>query len=119
MARLLPPSCVDGEADEQAWKSALRLKPCFLAIHEKLRKVVASKLIQDRSPLIMSAWALGISHGKNKSCLVVRERSGMMGTIFRHHCDEEAVDEIPGREARPHGVECFQVGDEFDAMFCR
>src|SRR6266852_4562199 len=32
------------EADAQAWKSALRPKRCLLAIHEKLQKIVTSKL---------------------------------------------------------------------------
>ncbi len=32
------------EADRQAWDSALRPKPCRLATHSKLRKIVASKL---------------------------------------------------------------------------
>jgi IS30 family transposase len=33
------------EADRQAWESALRPKVCLLAIEEKLRTIVASKLI--------------------------------------------------------------------------
>ena len=38
------------EADHQAWESALRPKVCLLAIDEKLRTIVASKLILDWSP---------------------------------------------------------------------
>src|SRR5277367_4947643 len=38
------------EADQRAWDSALRPKRCLLAIHVKLRKLVASKLILDWSP---------------------------------------------------------------------
>jgi hypothetical protein len=37
------------EADSQAWESALRPKRCLLAIHVKLRRIVASKLILDWS----------------------------------------------------------------------
>ena len=44
------------EADRQAWDSALRPKRCLLAIHVKLRKVVASKLILDWSPEQISGW---------------------------------------------------------------
>jgi hypothetical protein len=33
------------EADHQAWESALRPKVCLLAIHGKLQKIVAGKLI--------------------------------------------------------------------------
>jgi len=39
----------------------------------------------------------------------------VIGTVFWHFCDEEAIDEIAGREAGTHGVECFQVGDESGA----
>src|ERR1700693_2249486 len=33
------------EADDQAWKSALRPNPCLLALHEQLQEIVASKLL--------------------------------------------------------------------------
>jgi transposase, IS30 family len=35
------------EADSQAWSSALRPKWCLLALHQRLREVVASKLTLD------------------------------------------------------------------------
>jgi IS30 family transposase len=38
------------EADQQAWESALRPKQCLLAIHAKLRMIVAGKRILDWSP---------------------------------------------------------------------
>src|SRR5216684_2664256 len=38
------------EADDQAWESALRPKKCLLAVHQRLREVVASKLILDCRP---------------------------------------------------------------------
>jgi IS30 family transposase len=44
------------EADRRAWDSALRPKRCLLAIHVKLRNVVASKLILDWSPEQISGW---------------------------------------------------------------
>src|SRR6202049_1996657 len=44
------------EADHQAWESALRPKVCLLAIHVKLQKIVASKLILDWSPEQISGW---------------------------------------------------------------
>jgi IS30 family transposase len=44
------------DADQQAWESALRPKRCLLAIHVKLRKVVASKLVLDWSPEQISGW---------------------------------------------------------------
>ena len=44
------------EADQQAWESALRPKPCLLATHTPLREIVASKLMQDWSPEQVSGW---------------------------------------------------------------
>jgi len=38
------------EADHQAWESVLRPKRCLLAVHVKLQRIVASKLIPDWSP---------------------------------------------------------------------
>src|SRR6204780_3278793 len=44
------------EADDQAWESALRPKTCLLAMHRKLREVVASKLILEWSPEQILGW---------------------------------------------------------------
>ena len=38
------------DADRRAWDSALRPKQCLLALHPRLREIVASKLILDWSP---------------------------------------------------------------------
>src|SRR5450759_2547550 len=43
------------EADHQAWGSALRPKACLLALHVKLQKIVAGKLIPD--------WVTGTDFG--------------------------------------------------------
>ncbi len=64
------------EADHQAWQSALRPKPCLLAIHRKLRTIVASKLILDWSPEQISGW-LKRWYPSNKSMRVSHE------TIYR------------------------------------
>ena len=44
------------EADQQAWESALRPKACLLAMHVKLQRIVASKLLWDWSPEQISGW---------------------------------------------------------------
>ena len=64
------------EADHQAWNSALRPKVCLLAIEEKLRTIVASKLILDWSPEQISAW-LKVHYSNNESLRVSHE------TIYR------------------------------------
>jgi IS30 family transposase len=64
------------EADQRAWDSALRPKRCLLAIHVKLRKMVASKLILDWSPEQVSGW-LKIHYPDDESMRVSHE------TIYR------------------------------------
>src|SRR5713101_3817323 len=64
------------EADHQAWESALRPKVCLLAIHVKLQKIVASKLILDWSPEQISGW-LKIRYPEDESLRVSHE------TIYR------------------------------------
>ena len=64
------------EADHQAWESALRPKVCLLAIHGKLQRIVASKLILDWSPEQISGW-LKIQYPDDESMRVSHE------TIYR------------------------------------
>jgi IS30 family transposase len=64
------------EADHQAWESALRPKVCLLAIDEKRRTIVASKLILDWSPEQVSKW-LKVHYPSNESMRVSHE------TIYR------------------------------------
>ena len=64
------------EADHRAWESALRPKRCLLAIHVRLRKMVARKLILDWSPEQISGW-LKIPYPDDESMRVSHE------TIYR------------------------------------
>jgi IS30 family transposase len=64
------------EADRRAWESALRPRLCLLALHRKLRTIVASKLILDWSPEQISGW-LKIRYPNNESMRVSHE------TIYR------------------------------------
>ena len=58
------------EADRQAWESALRPKVCLLANHEKLRTIVASKLILDWSPEQISKWLkVQLSQQREHACV--------------------------------------------------
>jgi IS30 family transposase len=63
-------------ADEQAWKSALRPKPCRLALHEQLQEIVESKLLLDWSPEQISGW-LKTQYPSDESLRVSHE------TIYR------------------------------------
>jgi IS30 family transposase len=64
------------EADQQAWKSALRPKTCLPATRVKLLTIVVSKLILDWSPEQISGW-LKIRYPQNESMCVSHE------TIYR------------------------------------
>ena len=64
------------EADQRAWDSALRPKPCLLAMREQLREVVASKLLLDWSPEQISGW-LTTQYSSDESMRVSHE------TIYR------------------------------------
>src|SRR6202140_3294466 len=118
------------EADQQAWESALRPKPCLLATHSKLQQIVASKLMQDWSPQQISGWlksqrpndeSLRVSHetiyrslfiqarGARKQELVKDLRSKRRIRRSRHssvhgHSQGRIVDAVSIRE-RPAEVE--------------
>ena len=64
------------EADCEAWGLALRPKQCLLATHERLRRIVVSKLMLDWSPEQVSGW-LKIQYPKDESLRVSHE------TIYR------------------------------------
>jgi IS30 family transposase len=59
------------EADSQAWQSALRPKVCRLALQDKLRTLVASKLMLDGSPEQISGW-LKIQYPEDERIRVAR-----------------------------------------------
>jgi IS30 family transposase len=64
------------EADQQAWKSALRPKPCLLAMQEKLQEIVASQLLLEWSPEQICGW-LKTQYPQDESMRVSHE------TIYR------------------------------------
>jgi len=81
------------EADAQAWKSALRPKPCLLAIHEKLQEIVASKLLFDWSPEQISGWlktqypndeSLRVSHETIYRSLFIQARGALKKELVGH-----------------------------------
>jgi IS30 family transposase len=81
------------EADAQAWKSALRPKPCLLAIHEQLREMVASKLLLDWSPEQISGWlttqypsdeSMRVSHETIYRSLFIQARGVLKKELVAH-----------------------------------
>ena len=81
------------EADQQAWDSALRPKLCLLAMHDQLRKIVASKLILDWSPKQISGWlnrrypkdqSLRVSHETIYRSLFIQARGALKQELVKH-----------------------------------
>jgi len=81
------------EADHEAWESALRPKRCLLAIHVKLQKLVASKLILDWSPEQISGWlktqypddeSLRVSHETIYRSLFIQARGVLKKELMGH-----------------------------------
>ena len=81
------------EADQQAWKSALRPKPCLLAIQEKLQEVVASKLLLEWSPEQISGWlktqyphdeSMRVSHETIYRSLFIQARGVLKKELVGH-----------------------------------
>jgi IS30 family transposase len=81
------------EADHQAWESALRPKVCLLAVHGKLQKIVASKLVLDWSPEQISGWlkarypddeSLRVSHETIYRSLFIQARGVLKKELMDH-----------------------------------
>jgi len=81
------------EADQQAWKSALRPKPCLLALHEKLQEIVAIKLMLDWSPEQISGWlktqypqdeSMRVSHETIYRSLFIQARGALKKELVGH-----------------------------------
>ncbi len=81
------------EADDQAWESALRPQKCLLALHPRLREVVASKLILDWSPEQISEWlkthypddqSMRVSHETIYRSLFIQARGVLKKELMDH-----------------------------------
>jgi IS30 family transposase len=82
-----------GEADRRAWESALRPRPCLLALRRKLRMIVASKLILDWSPEQISGWlkrrypsneSMRVSHETIYRSLFIQARGVLRKELIQH-----------------------------------
>ena len=98
------------EADSRAWQSALRPKVCHLALHEKLRTLVASKLLLDWSPEQISGWlkqshpndeSLRVSHETIYRTLFLQARGALKQELVRHLRSQRRIRR--SRHSRVHG----------------
>ena len=106
------------EADHRAWKSALRPRPCLLALHRKLRTMVASKLILDRSPEQISGWlkkrypnheSMRVSHETIYRSLFIQARGVLKKELMQHLRSQRLIRR--SRHARADGHSHGQIVD--------
>ena len=111
------------EADQQAWKSALRPKPCLLATHTPLREIVASKLMQDWSPEQVSGWlkwqfpkdeSLRVSHETIYRSLFLQARGALKKELIQHLRSQRRI-----RRSRHSSVHGHSQGKIVDALSIR
>jgi IS30 family transposase len=106
------------QADHQAWESALRPKACLLAIHRKLRTIVASKLILDWSPEQISGWlkiqypedeSMRVSHETIYRSLFVQARGVLKKELIQHLRTKRRIRR--SRQSRASGHRRGQIVD--------
>ena len=106
------------EADQKAWQSALRPKPCLLATNRKLQEIVASKLMQDWSPQQISGWlkneypddeSLRVSHETIYRSLFLQARGALKEELVRHLRSKRRIRR--SRHSSVHGHRCGQIVD--------
>ena len=105
-------------ADQQAWQSALRPKPCLLAIHMKLQTIVASKLVLDWSPEQISGWlksqypedkSMRVSHETIYRSLFIQARGVLKKELIAHLRTKRRIRR--SRHARDSGHRMGQIVD--------
>jgi len=111
------------EADQRAWESSLRPKPCRLATHTALRDMVAGKLIQDWSPQQISGWlkmeypndpSLRVSHETIYRSLFIQARGALKQELVRHLRSQRRI-----RRSRHSSVHGHSRGQIVDAISIR
>ncbi len=111
------------QADQQAWESALRPKPCVLATNRKLQEIVASKLMQDWSPQQISGWlkqsypddeSLRVSHETIYRSLFIQARGALKQELVRHLRSQRRI-----RRSRHSSVHGHSQGRIVDAISIR
>ena len=106
------------EADYRAWASALRPKLCLLALHTKLREMVASKLVLDWSPEQISGWlkmqhpednSMRVSHETIYRSLFIQARGVLKKELIQHLRTTRRIRR--SRHSRDRGHHCGQIVD--------
>jgi IS30 family transposase len=110
-------------ADQHAWESALRPKPCLLATHNKLQEIVTSKLMQDWSPEQISGWlkqqypedeSLRVSHESIYRSLFIQARGALKQELIQHLRSKRRI-----RRSRHASIHGHSQGKIVDAISIR
>ena len=110
-------------ADRRAWDRALRPKPCKLAMHKPLRRIVAGKLEQNWSPEQIAGWlkrtypddeAYRVSHETIYRSLFVQARGVLKKELQAHLRSQRAI-----RRSRHANAKGDQRGKIVDAVSIR
>ena len=111
------------DADQRTWQSALRPKVCRLALHEKLRTIVARKLTEDWSPQQISGWlkteypkdeSLRVSHETIYRSLFIQARGALKKELIQHLRSKRRI-----RRSRHASVHGHSQGKIVDAISIR
>jgi IS30 family transposase len=111
------------QADQQAWQSALRPKPCRLATQRQLQEIVASKLMLDWSPEQISGWlkrqypndeSLRVSHETIYRSLFIQARGALKQELVRHLRSKRRI-----RRSRHASIHGHSQGKIVDAISIR
>jgi IS30 family transposase len=106
------------DADQRAWKAALRPKGCLLAVNSELRDIVASKLILDWSPEQISGWltsqypsdeSMRVSHETIYRSLFIQARGVLKKELMDHLRSKRRMRR--SRHASEHGHSRGQIVD--------
>jgi IS30 family transposase len=109
------------DSDQRAWQLALRPKVCRLALHEKLRTIVASKLVLNWSPQQISGWlkqqddeSLRVSHETIYRTLFIQARGALKQELMRHLRSQRRI-----RRSRHASIHGHSQGKIVDAISIR
>ena len=111
------------QADQQAWQSALRPKPCRADTQRQLQEIVASKLMLDWSPEQISGWlkrqypndeSLRVSHETIYRSLFIQARGALKQELVRHLRSKRRI-----RRSRHASIHGHSQGKIVDAISIR
>ncbi len=106
------------KADKRAWQSALRPKPCKLAMYAQLRQAVAAKLALEWSPQQIAGWlkwthpgneARQVSHETIYRSLYVQARGVLKKQLIEHLRSQRPIRR--SRHATQKGKRLGQIVD--------